>query len=857
MKSRVCLLLSSALIASLSLLGPTQSQAEVGGPPAAWSETLEPACPGGARARVLWLQGEKARALKQLVPGSAKGGVKAQCQAMIGALQLELGQASSAAATLKGLEQSLPDLADHLLLLRGKALLSAARGDATLLGEAVQVLSAIPKDSRLVVRSVSLAARAELDRDRPVEALKRLDAQYAGKPRESLSADLLMLYGEALAGAGKGDADAASCYRLIPLYHPLSNKVDDAQAALKRLAGKGIEVAPPTLLELLAKARAYADAFLNEAAETQYQALYARLQKLLEDSRASGKPAKEGATPEMLCDAAFRLGTAQQNMRHYTDALVPLTTASEVCKDDRQVKALYRLTRGDVAKQARESAEQRARALIERFPKHSLADDALFLVAAAWQDEAQLEKAQGLYEEQLKTWPQGDMRAEAGWRLAWVAFRNGRTDEALKRVETTLAGSSYLPAGGGANAVKSSRPSADAAPVPETETDAPPRLTREAYWRARWIELTAQGQKAGLTLAWDAYAHLIQAAPTDFYGMLAFSRLQEVQPKRASALAAQALTLAKEPVKPVKLERSSLSAPLQKALALLDAGLLSQVEDALRPLIPGPNDPPLPGGPAGEAALMGLLLQKTSGYELSHRVVKRELERSGALAPDASTVSAWRLAFPFAYSSLVEQSAQAVDIDPMLLLSIAREESAFDPQIRSWAGAMGLTQLMEPTAKRMAKLLSLPEPSRADLLKPELNLTLGGAYLGLILGFFEGHPGLGVPSYNAGEGAVAKWLKQRPDRPFDEFVEEIPYKQTRDYVRRVLGTWQTYHYLYRRSSPYATVSFRLPAGMDAKAGLKVVGQKASVKAKPVAKSKAAKKRASTGKPKSSGKKTQK
>lgn len=854
------------------LVGPAPVRAAVGGSPPGWADALEPACPGGARARALWAQGDRARALKQLAPASARGAVLAQCQAFIGALQLELGQFSTAAATLQGLDQALPGISDHLLYLRGKALLGAARGNPALLDQAVQVLSSIPRDSVMASRSVIMSSRAELDREQPLQALKRLESLYAGRPREQLSAEVLMLYGEAFQRSGKGDADAASCFRLVPLYQPLSNRVEDAEAALKALAARGIQVAPPTLKEQLARAQAYADAFLNEAAEARYLPLYERLVKLQEEARATGKPARDGATPELLCDAAFRLGSAQQNMRHYTDATGPLTTASEVCTDDRQVKALYRLTRGDVSKQARESAETRARTLIERFPAHSLADDALFLVGAAWQDEAAFDKARALYEEQIKTWPQGDMRAEAGWRLAWVAFRSGKLEDALASVEGTLQGSPYIPgpAAGQSGAANESpagvreeksgggkpgrnRSAGAGQTDPGGEPEVPARLTREAYWRSRWLEILAQGRADSLKRAWEGYAHLAQAAPTDFYGMLAFSRLREVQPKRAAALASSAAVLAREPARPAKLERQSLSPALQTGLQLLDAGLLGQLDEALRPLIPGANDPPTPGGPAGEAALIGAILQKTHGYELSHRVVKRELERAGMLAPDPVTVTAWRLAFPLAFSSLVEQSAGAVSIDPMLLLSIAREESAFDPQIRSWAGAMGLTQLMQPTAERMAKLLDLPKPSSTDLLKPELNLTLGGAYLGLILGYFEGHPGLGVPSYNAGEGAVAKWLKQRPGRPFDEYVEEIPYKQTRDYVRRVLGTWQTYHYLYRKSSPYATVSFILPEGMNPKAGLKGQKSKAGGKSKASGKGQGGGKSRAGGKSKVSGK----
>ncbi len=172
----------------------------------------------------------------------------------------------------------------------------------------------------------------------------------------------------------------------------------------------------------------------------------------------------------------------------------------------------------------------------------------------------------------------------------------------------------------------------------------------------------------------------------------------------------------------------------------------------------------------------------------------------------------WRAAFPLAFRGLVETRAAEAKVDPDLLQALIREESAFDPRAGSWAGAMGLCQLMMPTAREVAGWLKVGGPmTRERLHDPDLNIRLGSVYLARLLKQWNGNLALAVASYNAGAGNVGKWLRAAGQRDLDEFIEEIPIQETRNYVKRVLGSYSAYQLLHGRSAAAPTLGQALAA----------------------------------------------
>lgn len=146
--------------------------------------------------------------------------------------------------------------------------------------------------------------------------------------------------------------------------------------------------------------------------------------------------------------------------------------------------------------------------------------------------------------------------------------------------------------------------------------------------------------------------------------------------------------------------------------------------------------------------------------------------------------------YPFPYKEFVIHNSKLNGVDPFLAVAIMREESHFNPQVVSDAGALGLMQLMPFTAKKVGNV-----KSKNDLFKEELNISLGIKYFGELLRKYKKIE-YAISAYNAGENAVDAWLKN-DYKDIDEFIEDIPYRETKNYVKKVLRTYYIMKHLYK------------------------------------------------------------
>ncbi|HDZ62653.1 MAG TPA: lytic transglycosylase domain-containing protein [Nitrospirae bacterium] len=149
------------------------------------------------------------------------------------------------------------------------------------------------------------------------------------------------------------------------------------------------------------------------------------------------------------------------------------------------------------------------------------------------------------------------------------------------------------------------------------------------------------------------------------------------------------------------------------------------------------------------------------------------------------------LSFPRGYRDIVEDASRRDNVDAFLILALIREESRFDPEAFSIAGATGLMQLMPATAHRMRQALNMDAGDNIDIYSVKANISLGTHYLSLLIKEFEEIP-LAIAAYNAGERAVRRWLKNSKHRDIEEFIEDIPYRETRRYVKKVLRSYWQY-----------------------------------------------------------------
>ena len=165
-----------------------------------------------------------------------------------------------------------------------------------------------------------------------------------------------------------------------------------------------------------------------------------------------------------------------------------------------------------------------------------------------------------------------------------------------------------------------------------------------------------------------------------------------------------------------------------------------------------------------------------------------------ATAPSPSTRWAWDCAYPAPYGEAVAMAEVSEKLPKGLLWAVMRQESGFDPDAVSPARAVGLMQLMPDTARPLAEELALPRDD-AHLTSPTYAIRVGARALRRLLDRFHGNVPLAVAAYNGGPESVERWASRAPGMQIDTFVERIPFKETRDYVVRVMGNVARYGYL--------------------------------------------------------------
>jgi soluble lytic murein transglycosylase len=140
--------------------------------------------------------------------------------------------------------------------------------------------------------------------------------------------------------------------------------------------------------------------------------------------------------------------------------------------------------------------------------------------------------------------------------------------------------------------------------------------------------------------------------------------------------------------------------------------------------------------------------------------------------------------------------SEETGVDPYLILAVARQESTFRPRLVSYAGAVGVMQVMPGTAQQLAKSPDIPKETASNLESPLNSLRLGAQYLSEMLAQWKGNVAFALASYNAGPGNSAKWQKQFAKADLETFIESIPFAETREYVKIVLGNYAAYYSLY-------------------------------------------------------------
>jgi soluble lytic murein transglycosylase len=178
-------------------------------------------------------------------------------------------------------------------------------------------------------------------------------------------------------------------------------------------------------------------------------------------------------------------------------------------------------------------------------------------------------------------------------------------------------------------------------------------------------------------------------------------------------------------------------------------------------------------------------------------VMKHAISFYASAPIEAIPTAYWRILFPQPYWSTIQAESARNGLDPYMVASLIRQESEFNPGVISHANAWGLMQLLPSVGKQMAKKAGLRHFHENDLLNPEINIKLGTIYLREMLDSFGDKPEYAFAAYNAGDNRVVDWQSAGNFKGTDEFVESIPFTETRDYVQAIVRNEMIYRELDR------------------------------------------------------------
>jgi soluble lytic murein transglycosylase len=382
--------------------------------------------------------------------------------------------------------------------------------------------------------------------------------------------------------------------------------------------------------------------------------------------------------------------------------------------------------------------------LLAEHPDAPNVADVLLQLARARAELGQLDGAREAFQGVIARYPDSTAAASARWEVAWLEYRARRfRDSALafRQLATTVASA---------------------------------RLAG-LYWAGRSLDQI--GQK---TAAAALYREVLSRGPHGYYGILAARRV----PGKAPAPLAVPVKLTADPLALLKPDTryqraQALSSIGFDGFAVLELEALGR--DALT---------------EGDRAWgLGVAFAEMGEAGRSLRYLRRALGAAVEAGAPGLPSRLWQLYYPLGYGEHVRASARAVGMDAFMVAAVIREESSYDPRARSGVGAVGLMQLMPDTARTLAQEIGRPLSEIAALWDPPVNITLGSRYLAQLTARFK-EPLLAVAAYNAGPHRVQRWVAERPGVDLEEFVDQIPFDETRAFAKRVFTSWHHYRRLY-------------------------------------------------------------
>jgi peptidoglycan lytic transglycosylase len=596
----------------------------------------------------------------------------------------------------------------------------------------------------------AVATFASFDKDFPGSLLTRdAHVEYAnvlladGRPRDAatllesdrrpLRPDLELALGKAYEATGEY-SKALVIFRNLYYTIPLSSEADQAQPDLNKVA-QALKVTP-TFQERRTRADLLMKGRRYDDAANEYR-------QLIPLASAELRPELQIMTAEALRKAGKDRDSKQilDSLQNLPSDLAArrLFNLGEIARDNNDDDGFLKIL-GDL-RQVSPTSPWLELALLSAGNIYLLRND--------------YDKAIDFYRELHERFPTGTLAPYAHWKAAWLDLRQGRDDQAKKEFEEQIA-------------------------LYPTSVQVPAAL----YWRGRLAE-----EDHDPATARAYYQKLYERFRNYYYGELARQRLAKTPDNgdpvhlplldRVPALAATKITDDEVPDDNLR---------VQKAELLANGALLDFASRELQAAADEDKGDWLPAETAK-------LYTECGRYDMAIETLKHAVPSYFAVDLPDLPRPYWDALFPKAYWPDLKKFSEENALDPYLVASLVRQESEFNPNAVSRANAVGLMQLLPKVGKGMAKQEKIRHFSPQQLFTPAVNLRLGTRYFrGMVdkFGSFE----YALAAYNAGDNRVQAWLSQGKYRDVPEFVESIPFTETREYVQAIMRNASVYRQLY-------------------------------------------------------------
>jgi soluble lytic murein transglycosylase len=671
---------------------------------------------------------------------------------MRGTLAQKLQDPDTAREAFERVWQGYPPLADYAAWEMVQY--DAAHDSLPALQQTVTTLAERYPFSRLLPESRLVLARTQHRLGQSAPARATLERLVRDPTAQSIQAEVMAFLGQVYEDLGEFDL-AAQILQRLGETHPHDKQAATALRHSRELLARLPEAQPPPDPEQLL-------ASIDRLAEGQlWQEIEVRLSTL--DSLALPEP--------LALQVVMKRAAVEVRRGHLTEASAILQDVLRRYPQGAHLAEAYYLL-GAVYQRLNQPANslQAYEMGLAQPPTLPWTAKTLWALARLQEERQELAQAVELYQRLAQDFPTYEHAASSLWQAGWLQYRQRRYQAATalwQSFEQRFPRSALLP--------------------------------QVLYWQAR-----AAQQEGHQDTALRLYQRIVADYPVHYYAIQGQANLQAV------GVHSTPITDKTIPITPVRLQDPDLlpeQSQGQSAKARFHFVRVQELQQ-LQMYQPAGHEirslaPLLPRTPAAQYFLASLYVNNQQ-HAAAFRALNSVLEDLSPAEMRGLPRDFWTMLYPQAFWPEVNQLAQTRGLNPYLVLSIIRQESAFNPTAISSSGARGLMQLMPTTAQELFAKLKLPQEPASRLHDPQLSITLGTHYFASLMQRYQGNVVLALAGYNAGPARASRWREQWSGVPTDEFIERIPLDETRNYVKLILRNLMMYERLYK-APPSSTV----------------------------------------------------